>query len=182
MIIVEGPDGAGKTTILEVIRAYTGWDIAPRVVSKEAKAMADLMVWTERNVAMGFQKKLFDRHRLISDPIYRFALRSKVMQPSLYNFYWLSGMFQKFYEAEPIIIYCLPPLGTVRRNLEGDEDNKVIVGDIDRIYYMYSAHIASQMQRPGLSVYHYDYTTGDEGELLRWIGVQLRQRGITVDV
>ena len=41
MIIVEGPDGAGKTTVLQDLKTVFDLPVAPRVVSKETEAMVD---------------------------------------------------------------------------------------------------------------------------------------------
>lgn len=180
MLIVEGPDGAGKTTLVETLKAMTGFEVAPRVVSAETKALTDLMVWTERNVDEGFQEKIFDRHRLISDPIYRFAIRAKQMDPRLYNIQWMSQMYGKFQLCDPIVVYCLPPFGTVKRNLEGDENNRAVIADIDRVYYMYSALVAREMFLSRIDNYHYDYTRDNEAHMLSWVNIQLHKRGVHI--
>ncbi|MCA1807247.1 MAG: ATP-binding protein [Actinobacteria bacterium] len=53
MIVVEGPDGAGKTTLIRDLSALLNIPVAPRVVSQETKAMVDLRQWTEDNVSRG---------------------------------------------------------------------------------------------------------------------------------
>jgi hypothetical protein len=136
------------------------------------------MVWTERNVEKGFQETIFDRHRLISDPIYRFAIRTKSMDANLYNLQWMSRMYGLFQLCSPIVIYCLPPLGTIRRNLEGDEANTAVIADIDRVYYMYSALIARETFLSRVDNFHYDYTNDNESLLLNWVKIQLHRRGV----
>lgn len=177
MLIVEGPDGAGKSTLVKLLAAVTDFPVAPRVVSAETKAMTDLMVWTERNVSQGFQRVIFDRHRLISDPIYRFAIMSKQMDANLYSLPWLTRMFAAFHQCMPIVIYCMPPLGTIYRNLENDEDNRAVFQDIDRVYYMYAAKVAHDTSLSRIDMFHYDYTNDSEGEVLEWVKLQLSRRG-----
>jgi hypothetical protein len=130
MIIVEGPDGAGKTTLIKQLQeAFQKADIvlpiAPRVVSKDAEAMVDLKEWTEQNTRKGFQPMIFDRHRLISEPIYGPILRD-YFEPGFDNFHWLDWQLTRLYEAEPVMIYCLPPFHRVWENVRDDPENKVV--------------------------------------------------------
>jgi adenylate kinase family enzyme len=156
VIIVEGPDGAGKTTLIQQIASHFELPVAPRVVSKEANAMVSLKPWVEKNVSEGFQVTLFDRHRLISEPIYGSILR-KTFEPGFDDFAWLYSMYTMFYNAKPLIIYCLPEYETVRANLEGDEDNTAVVHKIRRVYAQYVAKAASDCTQHGAM--RYSYTT-----------------------
>ncbi|MCA1799993.1 MAG: hypothetical protein LC650_01700, partial [Actinobacteria bacterium] len=105
MIVVEGPDGAGKTTLIRDLSALLNIPVAPRVVSQETKAMVDLRQWTEDNVSRGFRSDfLFDRHRLISDPIYRFIVPNKKMDAELYNLDWYYKHFFLFAQCRPLVI------------------------------------------------------------------------------
>lgn len=137
MIIVEGPDGSGKTTLIKQLQTKFGLEVAPRVVSKDAEALTDLKVWVEQNLAEGFQYKIFDRHRLISEYIYGPLLR-KEQQPGFTDLIWSYGMLYKLYtEVDPIVIYCLPSLETVRKNVLGDHENAVVAEHIDGMYAAY---------------------------------------------
>lgn len=138
MIIVEGPDGAGKTTLIKQLTERYELDVAPRVVSKDTEAMIDLKVWTEENVKAGFQNLIFDRHRLISEPIYGPILRTE-QAPGFTDLQWLFTMLWKFYKARPVIIFCLPPLEVVKANIANDPDNVVVADKIEGIYAAYAA-------------------------------------------
>lgn len=160
MIVVEGPDGAGKTTFIEKLVAELDLPVAPRVVSKDAEAMVDLKTWTEKNVSEGFQATIFDRHRLVSEPIYGAVLRDR-FEPGFDDVRWLHEMFFRFYEmCRPIIIYCLPPFEAVRTNIVGDRNNEVVQKDIRRIYALYAARAASDMALRPQNTFRYDYTDG----------------------
>lgn len=161
MIVVEGPDGAGKTTLIQKLSEDLGIDVAPRVVSEQTKAMTDLRKWTDDNLRMGFQTLLFDRHRLISDPIYRAVLGE--YNPELYDWAWLSRAVDLFYNLKPgppVIIYCLPPLDVVLKNVYSDSrnDNTAVMHTITPIYYSYTAKAAADMAMFHGSIAKYDYT------------------------
>lgn len=166
MIIVEGPDGAGKTTLIKELVERTGLEVAPRVVSKDAEAMTDLVKWTEENVAAGFQMKIFDRHRLISEPIYGPILRSET-QPGFSDPQWFYSLLHQFYDLEPIVIYCLPPFEVVWKNIENDRDNKVVArAPIMRA--IWGAYYNKAMTEHVLnkSTWIYDYTDENIGEVI----------------
>lgn len=179
MIVVEGPDGAGKSTLIQAIVERFGFPIAPRVVSKDAEAMVDLKAWTESNVSQGFHTRVYDRHRLISEPIYGSILRSR-FEPGFSSVVWLNAMYTQFYmRCAPILIYCIPPYDTVRENLKNDADNAVVAPKIRRIYAQYVAKAASDAAQVGAFVHDYTYE-GSTENALEYIANQLNRRGIAL--
>lgn len=171
MIIVEGPDGGGKTTLLNKLHTEFELPIAERVVSKEAEALVSLKHWVEHNVYLGFQTVLFDRHRLISEPIYGPILRDEP-EEGFDDVHWLSDMMWKFYECKPAIIYCLPPLETVMDNVRDDADNRVVRSQIKSIYSAYCARAALDLSlSPSTILYNYEETSLDM--VVRQVNFQL---------
>lgn len=155
MIIVEGPDGAGKTTLIKnITEAYPDLEVAPRVVSKETKDLTDLQKWVDHNLAQGFQYKLFDRHRLISEFIYGPVLR-RVQRPGFTSGAWVHGSLRRFYMIKPVIIYCLPPLDVVRHNVVGDIDNSKVELHIEQIYTAYLQRASLDVTFAGALIYDY---------------------------
>ena len=179
MIVVEGPDGAGKTTLINVLAETFDLPIEERVVSKETKALTDLRVWTDRNLEAGFVFKLFDRHRLISDPVYRWAIPTKQPDKDLYEVNWLEKSLERFQDIDPIIIFCMPPLETVMANLLDDPDNREVVSHILRIYYSYNLQYAYLKSYGSFSsVYWFDYTKPSATELcIEWLAEELKAAG-----
>ena len=176
MLIVEGPDGAGKTTLIEAISNFIQWPIAPRVVSKETKALVDLNEWTTENLSKGFHAALYDRHRLISDPIYRFIIPGKKADPEFYNFQTLLIWLYQFNKINPVTIYCLPPLEVVKANLENDPDNAVVYEHIEPIYYAYVMQAARHFRQAPNAVWTYDYTANDAVGMLDYLKPHLQRR------
>jgi hypothetical protein len=164
MIIVEGPDGSGKTTLIKnILDAYPDLTVAPRVVSKETNDLVDLQQWVDQNLAEGFQYTLFDRYRLISEFIYGPVLR-KEQRAGFTSPAWVHGSLRRFYQLKPIIIYCLPPLSVVKMNIAGDETNRAVWDHVEQLYTAY-------LQRASLDVIHagavvYDYTVWSDRDPL----------------
>lgn len=158
MLIVEGPDGAGKTTLIAGLAEKFDLPIAPRVVSKDAQAMINLKQWVEHNVSTAPHPKIFDRHRLISEPIYGPILRHS-QEPGFSDPLWMMQQMRAFYRSNPLIIYCLPPLPVVMDNVLQGEDNRVVWDHIRQIYTAYCARAAIDYTRSPNSVRIYDYTT-----------------------
>jgi hypothetical protein len=170
VIIFEGPDGSGKTTLAKAFSELSGLPIAERVVSKEARAMVDLKEWTEDNVGLGFQEKIFDRHRLISEFIYGPILRAE-QEPGFDDISWVWRMTERFYKLRPIIIYSIPPLETVRANLANDPDNEEVAEWAGPIYTAYLQRAAHDLLHyPEFTLLH-DYTDGSSEE--SWAGLIL---------
>ena len=144
MIVVEGPDGAGKTTLIERLVEELDLPVAPRVVSKDAEAMTDLVRWTEDNVKKGFQATIFDRHRLISEPIYGPVLRSEMTQ-EFTDTDWFYQQLHQFYQCNPFVIYCLPSVHTVWANVMSNDDNKIFHHRIGTIQAIWGAYLNKAM-------------------------------------
>ena len=157
MIIFEGPDGAGKTTLIEAFQDAFNIPVAPRVVTKDTKAMVNLQTWVDKNLDEGFQYTIFDRYRLISESIYGPILRG-TPQPGFSNITWMAPRLDRFYRLKPIIIYCLPPLETVKANLLNDPDNTAVESKIDAIYSAYVARAALDYSLSPGTVKIWDYT------------------------
>ena len=145
MIIFEGPDGAGKTTLIKKISEMYDLPVAPRVVGTDTQPLVDLRQWVEDNLAADRYKLLsantiFDRHRLISEPIYSLAMGGD-RDDRFWDLHWLRISMDKFYACEPLIVWCLPPIDEVIRNCE-DESNRFVRPFIQKIYRGYMTEIA----------------------------------------
>lgn len=176
MIVVEGPDGGGKTTLIKDLSEYWGVPVAPRVVSKDAEAMVDLKQWVADNLKKGWHSTIYDRHRLVSETIYGPILRPSKPEPGFDDTAWLTMSLKRFYQIQPIIIYCLPPLEVVKANVMDDPDNLVVRDRISAIYAMYQTRAAIDISVRGRTTDIWDYTSdGREQFPLRvfekWSGI-----------
>lgn len=158
MIIVEGPDGAGKTSLIKLMSR--AWDIpvAPRVVSKDAEAVTNMKRWVEDNVLPATPRNMiYDRHRLISGPIYGSLFR-RPAAPGFSDPLWMTAMMESFYSCRPLLVFCLPPLETVRANVWKDVTNRVVWDVVDPMYSAYVARASLEVSQSPFSTVIYDYT------------------------
>lgn len=179
MIIVEGPDGSGKSTLVTTLAQRLRLPVAGKVVGSDTQPLVNIREWTEDNVARGFQPVIFDRHRLISEPIYGPAMRKR-QDADFYDLTWLSSMMWQFYQAKPIIIYCLPDILTVRENvLREDTDNSAVKDHIVAIYAGYVARASLDFTKGVGRLYNYKTTRLDD--LVGWVEMNLEGRVSTDD-
>lgn len=173
MLVVEGPDGSGKSALVERLRSSLALPVATKVVSADTTALTDLAAWTEQNVDLGFQYKIFDRHRLISEPIYGPILR-KSQDPSFVDLGWMSDMLWRFYNCRPIIIYCLPPLEDVLANVNRPQTNNgAVAGSIEAIYSGYVNRAALDFTGGFGRLYNYKVNLYEDA--LRWVKFKLEE-------
>lgn len=177
MIVVEGPDGSGKSTLVSALSERFGLPVSPKLANSDMSKNMPEHQWVEENVARGFQATLFDRHCLISEPIYnsltkdRFALKFDSIS-------WLNAMHSMFYRGcRPLIIYCLPSYEVVRRNVQtGDVPQpERVIRNVRRIYGLYVSKAASDSALAGAM--YYDYTTTPVTELYRKLELAVERMG-----
>ena len=158
MLVIEGPDGGGKTSLVQQLHKRYHLPVAPKVVSSQTEVLENLADWVDRENRLGFQGKIYDRHRLISGPIYSTIL-GRAPDPCFTDVAWVLSAVHRFYELKPVIIYCLPPIEVVRANVVNDDDNRVIRDRIDSIYEAYLARAAADGALSPYRTIIYDYTT-----------------------
>lgn len=165
MIIVEGPDGSGKTTLVRDLSRDLNMLVAPRVVAQDTTAMVDLKQWVDHNLDRGFQPVIFDRHRLISEPIYGTIMPGKRENSGFWaDFEWLAESMRRFYDIQPFIVVCLPPYDVVMNNLLDDPSNREVFPHTWAIYRAYQAFAASGLSGHGVDCV-YNYASGGDRQL-----------------
>lgn len=170
MIVVEGPDGSGKSTLVKRLSDALDLPVAPRAVNSNAVYTDQLDYWVERHNKLGFQPMLFDRHQLVSHLMYGPTMRRKLFG-NFQDMEWLVDQLQQFWSCKPFVIICLPPIATVKANLAVDE-YKVAERDIEVFYWNYHAWAA--MNRDSVDRV-WDYTVhGPESFTMMAQQIQLR--------
>lgn len=153
MLIVEGPDGSGKTTLVEKLAEQLEWLIHPKLANHDTTLNINLGVWCVENRLKGFQEVIYDRYPLISEPIYGSVLRG-YLRDGLDDGPWFRREWKRWQALQPLVVVCLPPLEVVMQNLRDDENNLEVVDKQPLIYWQYWA----LLQRSEWPWIHFDYT------------------------
>lgn len=170
MIIIEGPDGAGKTTLIE--RIEKDWNLTrePRAVSSEAKSLRAIDDYIEEELRKGFGMRLYDRFALISSPQYM-ALPNRTFAGRMTDPQWLKLMHGRFAQIDPLVILCLPSWETVKKNTAAEVHQGIdLTEQIETIYLNYVNWYAEHAHS-NTSIMIWDYENPDLlrlAALLRW--------------
>lgn len=162
MLVIEGPDGAGKTNLVTRLRAALDLDLVPRAVSSDANYQTPLDDWVDQDLARGWSPRIYDRHQLISHLMYGPTMR-RTLFGRFKDPMWFDQAWEQFLALKPTIIICLPPLETVKANLEVDEF-KVAQTDIEVFYWNYYAFVTYSRCVGAI----WDYTQPDNDLSIRY--------------
>lgn len=176
MIIVEGPDGGGKSNLVSRIEMDWSLKREPKAVTSAAESLFPMGQYIEDELDKGFGMRLYDRFALISSPMY-LMLENRTFVDPLTNYEWLKIQYRRLKRLDPVIIYCLPPLSVVKENLRKDDNSGGKVRDhIEEIYYGYVAWYARDGFNTSTMVW--DYTNPDLvhlAQLLRWADFRVKE-------
>lgn len=164
-IIVEGPDGSGKTTLAKKLSVvYHRTYCRPSeddLSSTHGPGGLGLVRWWEMQLALSaatLGKHVYDRCFYISDPIYQ---QAQVDRDLLIPGKFLAQGIMKLWGIEPIIIFCLPPFEVQLSNVkQAERDRLEGVSDkaLEKINNAYWAAFAQWSNGLFENVRLYDYT------------------------
>jgi len=167
VIIVEGPDGAGKTTLAEKIAAHLNVEYRrppAEVLSSTAGPLSvGLPMWWDRQLQAPYQHAVYDRCFYVSDGIYRMISKKQPLIDEVVHARGLSALVA----AQPLMIFCLPSFEQTlvsvhepgRDKLTGYSDH-----DLYMIYWQY--HIFSTLWK---QIHFHDtlvYDWADKADIL----------------
>lgn len=171
MILVEGPDGGGKTRLVLRLAEELGLTPEPRRVSSDMQPLVSLYDTVREDMQSWPRKALYDRHSCISETIYAplfrerpnngFDTRDKTIE-----------VFSDFFRHRPLVIYCLPSLAEVIANVLEDPLNTRAAMQITGVYWLYHFQAC---RNPDALVW--DYTRpGNYAALRNWIHTEGKKR------
>lgn len=156
MIIVEGPDGAGKSGLVRRLSRDLQLEVAPRASDSVEGPVKNLRQWAFADVNSWTSKPwplLYDRHPLVSEYIYGPVCRGEVAEglthPTMFP------LRQKFSRLS-LLVLCLPPYEEVVENVHRNSDKQMpgVVEHIGQIWGLYDSWIKNWNGNMVL----YDYT------------------------
>lgn len=159
IIVVEGSDGSGKTTLARRLAndlhgVYLKTEVRPPTRLQTLKLSAILRVLEHEYTPY----VISDRHHAISDRIYAPAVRHS--SPDF------DGDDAAFAMDGMYIIFCDPGIDTVRHNVLHSDQMKGVAESVDQIYRDYVSLFTTLSHRS------YDYASHDYERLL----AQIRNR------
>jgi len=160
MIVVEGPDGSGKTTLAKWIAENCGLEYrrAPTLSSETGPDDKAVFWFEDQLVGKTAEGGVYDRVFIISEPIYQLASPGR---PLMRNERYMTAHLQRFLNTCKLLIFCLPPWETARDNM--DADGRLTLQGVDRemfrkIHWMYSCQADLYKEAMFETVTIYDYT------------------------
>lgn len=154
-IIVEGPDGAGKTTLVQELQYhFPDMELHPRFCTSTGGPIDNLTEAVFKDAKNKPTHFIYDRHPTISEYVYNTSIPGRYIRKE-----FLVASMAKLREKvahNSLTIFCLPPLGVVQDNVIASAEDEMpgVVDNITRIYEQYMMHL---LMWPGRK-FMYDYT------------------------
>jgi hypothetical protein len=163
-IIIEGPDGAGKTTLVAHLSHVLGLPVHERASSSKGGPRPDLYEWTMQDMTKHHTANhdgevfIYDRYPLISEPVYGLHVRHEVMPP-FDEEPFLSEVRESLYISS-VVVWCLPSLDTVCQNVFANAKSQM-PGVTLNINKVHQAYMTAYFRWRGPKR-QYDYTRHDK--------------------
>ncbi len=181
MILVEGPDGAGKTTLAKQIAAE--FDIEYRRPPAAALSSTDgpsekLIDWWQGQLE-DKTLRVHDRTMYLSDVIYATVVGDRT--PLCSTLEYLQGM--NVLQTSWLTIFCLPDFKTIYDNVEAARKEGRHLKGLDGVkvynhWYLYQtmAYLWAQGAHPE-NVYVYNYPIEDGEGIFEWLNDRVDEVG-----
>lgn len=158
IIIVEGVDGSGKTTLIKNLREQTKtyfWVASSSRRPQTVIQLRDAVHWLGQSSYLKLPV-VCDRYPVISEEVYGPILRDGSLLNQLGQ-RELGDVTEFLSFAVDRIIYCRPPFEAIKENLD---KNKQMDGVLDKLPKLLKRYddLMDSLRDDNIFVYHYDYT------------------------
>jgi hypothetical protein len=168
-VIVEGPDGGGKTSLVRFLHETLGLPMPSRSststggpIPNLADWIKDQAIWPKGSIP---HSRLYDRHPIISEPIYgRLVRPGSQVQAPLDDDRYQRDVRAYLYE-HAVVVWALPNLATVHANVLDSRDDQMpgVVANIGRVH---QAYMTAYFRWRGIKR-QYDYNRHDRDLLAK---------------
>lgn len=155
LIVVEGPDGSGKTSLIQRARQ----EITGKYFNIISHSCRPLYPWQISEAvailpAYAQTPTLLDRHPLISEPIYGPILRGESLVPGQ----WKDPILRRNYLGMTVsrLIYCRPPADQILRNLNSRPQLAGVRECLESLIRAYDNEI-QVLGEGGIPIIHYNH-------------------------
>lgn len=159
IVIVEGPDGSGKTSLIRRLRQDSKnyfWIASSSGRPKSLVQLQDALHWIAQSTYLG-TPIVCDRFPLISESVYGPVLRDSCLLDQM-------GHRDRVAASDLLrqidrIVYCRPPISTIRQNITTGALPQLqgVVENLDALVACYD-ELMDTLRDDNIFVYAYDYT------------------------
>jgi len=154
-IIIEGPDGAGKTTLVQELQDhFPEMEIHARFCTSKGGPIPNLAEAVYKDAKGRPSNFIYDRHPLLSEYIYNTAIPTRSIRPDFLSD--AMGRLRLRVARHALTVFCLPPFNEVKKNTERDAEDQM-PGVVENIFDIYQQYCMHKIMWPGRQV-GFDYT------------------------
>lgn len=174
LTILEGPDGAGKTTLANYLADNSDRPIlhSPGLTN----GRDEMIAWVLRILSSPDRERfILDRFPLVSELVYGPALRGNAQLTADHSLY------SAWYHTPALLVYCRPPYDVIEQEAKEKESEK-LMAELPRVVRAYDNLMAKLLsanlkEKTQVSVVTYDFTV-DSMETLLELTTQKRDEGM----
>jgi hypothetical protein len=164
-IIVEGPDGSGKTTLIQELQhQFPEMQIHPRFCTSLEGPIDNLAEAVYHSTVTKPTHYIHDRHPIISEYVYASAIPTRSVNPAFLS----NGMSRLRLRLAnySLMVWCMPSLPQV---IENTEQEQQMPGAKENTSKIYEAYMIQRLMWPGRAT-TFDYTRyEDSWRTLRYV-------------
>jgi GTPase SAR1 family protein len=161
VIVVEGMDGSGKSSLVARLTHDLQVPLHPRASDSVGGPVKNLWQWAWDDVIHWEDSELsiYDRHPLVSEYIYGPVTRGS-MDPVFVGVE--SQSLYRIFQENCLIIFCDPGVETVSRNVIKNPQMQGVLNNIPNLYWSYRTYFHMY---PGFQI-RWDYDHTDYAQLV----------------
>lgn len=167
MIILEGPDGCGKSTLVHQLRTHLKLNLRPRFADSLGGPVDNVYdaMMSDLNSGVG-KDHLYDRYPFISEPIYGTHIRGT------YDPRFASDELTEAIDVyKPLVILCIPSYETALGNVEASDQMPGVLENYRKIWEGYYSFLINYPYQ----VFIWNYETGNIEDLFNHVGEYINE-------